>query len=223
MTIIGSSPRVWGTCNGRHHDAGFDRFIPTGVGNIRKQSHQQTRQAVHPHGCGEHPPLLGHRQGNAGSSPRVWGTYGQTTAAPARRRFIPTGVGNMVLIMIIVRSSLVHPHGCGEHGSKSSLATGDVGSSPRVWGTSHDIRYYHYTIRFIPTGVGNIAGELPRCIKNAVHPHGCGEHYKQPYPIFVVFGSSPRVWGTFPKPRSIRPPSRFIPTGVGNIVACPIH
>ena len=49
-----------------------------------------------------------------------------------------------------------------------------------------------------------------------VHPHACGEHYRQFYQIPYIYGSSPRLWGThlfyFPAISTWR----FIPTPVGN-------
>ena len=50
-----------------------------------------------------------------------------------------------------------------------------------------------------------------------VHPHACGEHAPQFAEISCVFGSSPRLWGTFEGAKPDPSISRFIPTPVGNI------
>ena len=74
LSVVGSSPRVWGT---RPPD-----------------TPRRLRFTVHPHGCGErgNGVLLG--QAASGSSPRVWGTLLRGAAARPAARFIPTGVGN---------------------------------------------------------------------------------------------------------------------------------
>ncbi len=96
-TIIGSSPRVWGTCNLRLNARFWARFIPTGVGNISGSKVVVKSVPVHPHGCGEH--ILGGTiyLGRLGSSPRVWGTFLHAHTDMTVGRFIPTGVGNIVV------------------------------------------------------------------------------------------------------------------------------
>ena len=132
------------------------RFIPTGVGNTRRNKYALLFRTVHPHGCGEHlvqPPALFRRPG---SSPRVWGTLCFFAPAKILRRFIPTGVGNTGSAGALEWRWPVHPHGCGEHRSPADLKSDVSGSSPRVWGT-----------RQRPQTPQRFA---------AVHPHGCGEH-----------------------------------------------
>ena len=70
----GSSPRVWGTFVKPPINPPIYRFIPTGVGNIRKGIMALASGTVHPHGCGEHLSTGVHDVGSSGSSPRVWGT-----------------------------------------------------------------------------------------------------------------------------------------------------
>ncbi len=95
-SLIGSSPRVWGTrdycgCVDRAapvhpHACGehiaavvqvlFDlRFIPTRVGNTPPRPAPPMRVTVHPHACGEHANSIDGDQESIGSSPRVWGTH----------------------------------------------------------------------------------------------------------------------------------------------------
>ena len=71
--------------------------------------------------------------------------------------------------------------------------------------------------RFIPTGVGNISWRSASAFSLSVHPHGCGEHLVRGRLPNAFSGSSPRVWGTSITPNFNSYPSRFIPTGVGNI------
>ena len=50
-----------------------------------------------------------------------------------------------------------------------------------------------------------------------VHPHACGEHHLRQRFQHCTSGSSPRLWGTYPRPTHLPIPERFIPTPVGNI------
>ncbi len=172
----GSSPRAWGTrfiSSGRVETA---RFIPTGVGNTCRPDPLPTSGPVHPHGRGEHGRSNGHARGVIGSSPRAWGTRSGIPARPARRRFIPTGVGNTPLLIVPVPISAVHPHGRGEHHLARSDALFRGGSSPRAWGTLNVSHSGQNIGRFIPTGVGNTFSGIARLRQIAVHPHGRGEH-----------------------------------------------
>ena len=132
------------------------RFIPTPVGNINVFDSYISRFAVHPHACGEHdfdkhllqsyypvhPHACGEHRGykyvsrcDAGSSPRLWGTCKIVALNKEFSRFIPTPVGNIVTKSGFFSDYAVHPHACGEHFTHSWANIGDVGSSPRLWGT----------------------------------------------------------------------------------------
>ena len=156
--------------------AGSVRFIPTGVGNSKRETFPACIPAVHPHGCGEQDGDQSISAAMTGSSPRVWGTVFELPHQPTKRRFIPTGVGNSSRCGInCVRSAVHHP---------------------RVWGTE---LVHHVGLdepRFIPTGVGNSI-RLGRGVKGSpVHPHGCGEQFELIQALSAFGGSSPRVWGT---------------------------
>ena len=73
-SILGSSPRVWGTPQVTLIDAGEARFIPTCVGNSYSSRSPIRVISVHPHVCGELAIVSGFKSENLGSSPRVWGT-----------------------------------------------------------------------------------------------------------------------------------------------------
>jgi len=135
LLCIGSSPRVWGTCNRRLQTSVTRRFIPTCVGNISMAPGMHIEITVHPHVCGEHLYLFIIIHYYYGSSPRVWGTYARNSGPPESRRFIPTCVGNMPRCKARMAGVAVHPHVCGEHNSPSACPPCMCGSSPRVWGT----------------------------------------------------------------------------------------
>ena len=179
-------------------DVDAARFIPTCVGNTLSSFREDM------------PEL--------GSSPRAWGTRvrrptesaihsvhphvrgeheGNTLHRQLVIRFIPTCVGNTALY---VQSYVPSP-----------------GSSPRAWGTRHQVLLQPFDLpvhphvrgehsidspiestrmRFIPTCVGNTSFVLAAPPDCAVHPHVRGEHG----PLGVLPGTGPR----------------FIPTCVGN-------
>ena len=139
------------------------RFIPTGVGNTSYIFTNIYFITVHPHGCGEHIQIMYISNMIIGSSPRVWGTLLLPIMLLVRLRFIPTGVGNTSRKSEYSDKPAVHPHGCGEHGSKTGRLRYRTGSSPRVWGTLIVNIERLLILRFIPTGVGNT------CISNIVY------------------------------------------------------
>ncbi len=115
-SFSGSSPRVWGRRNPKHHFGDINRFIPTGVGKALSQMDSLMRPPVHPHGCGEGQDSGCAMRRMAGSSPRVWGRRFGACSTSAGRRFIPTGVGKARSARWCRAGPSVHPHGCGEGG-----------------------------------------------------------------------------------------------------------
>ena len=132
-------------------------------------------------------------------------------------RFIPTCVGNIPLPLSAARIMAVHPHVCGEHGWNSGEKGKDIGSSPRVWGTSAVSPACVPSMRFIPTCVGNMLESGLWALDLTVHPHVCGEHFQFDAFASISLGSSPRVWGTCRRSGVGVLRVRFIPTCVGNI------
>ena len=110
----------------------------------------------------------------------------------------------------------VHPHACGEYFADVSVDIFYPGSSPRVWGIHLRHARCDWIGRFIPTRVGNTWQLKFRYTPAAVHPHACGEYYRQFDTVQRSIGSSPRVWGIRPGQQVWGGQSRFIPTRVGN-------
>jgi len=96
QVICGSSPRAWGTLLLVILRRLLIRFIPTGVGNIITRGFLLLLCSVHPHGRGEHLPDRPRADDLFGSSPRAWGTLILIFLVMNKKRFIPTGVGNIV-------------------------------------------------------------------------------------------------------------------------------
>ena len=147
--------RVWGTPGGCLAEFARLRFIPTSVGNTSRWQAMMKRCPVHPHGCGEHAARIAAIRFSIGSSPRVWGTRMVNRRLLLRWRFIPTGVGNTCFYFRLIKSTAVHPHGCGEHQILVCIHPDKIGSSPRVWGTHPGTALLSQAVRFIPTGEGN--------------------------------------------------------------------
>ena len=92
--ISGSSPHAWGTAQIMTIAQRFGRFIPTCVGNRTRKLPTRAHAPVHPHMRGEQVRIGLLSAGRSGSSPHAWGTGGTPARNRARRRFIPTCVGN---------------------------------------------------------------------------------------------------------------------------------
>ena len=104
-------------------------------------------------------------------------------------------------------------------GEQKVITHGDApafGSSPRAWGTGHDLQDQPCVRRFIPTCVGNRHSRFRGRSVEPVHPHVRGEQPQLCGGELRCVGSSPRAWGTacslVPWPEH----ERFIPTCVGN-------
>ena len=111
----GSSPQAWGTFKHRSLKSVPVRFIPTGVGNIHTHCFKSSFETVHPHRRGEHRSIPCTIRFKLGSSPQAWGTSYLKKGENVKRRFIPTGVGNIRAILVDASSNAVHPHRRGEH------------------------------------------------------------------------------------------------------------
>ena len=212
----GSSPRLWGTLDRYILDQASGRFIPTSVGNSLTHDRVLGYNQVHPHVCGELcQPDEGSRS-TSGSSPRLWGTRVHLISHRWKNRFIPTSVGNSIAITGCRSICAVHPHVCGELSIHGQTWGRQNGSSPRLWGTRDDRLSAVAKNRFIPTSVGNSRRRTFICVRDAVHPHVCGELPVCKLGQYGKPGSSPRLWGTRISRAWRFARTRFIPTSVGN-------
>ena len=113
------------------------RFIPTPVGNGSIFKRSSAEIAVHPHACGERQQRKQEKQGDGGSSPRLWGTATDEKGHKRAFRFIPTPVGNGFDNHFDACNFSVHPHACGERYQATRPDFYLIGSSPRLWGTGY--------------------------------------------------------------------------------------
>ncbi len=135
VRVSGSSPREWGTPGNNRPGSGGHRFIPTRVGNTVRSRPGRPGGPVHPHASGEHTRQHLHSGTPGGSSPREWGTLARAPPSAPSTRFIPTRVGNTLLLLFPQFQTPVHPHASGEHIDLEKQKRDDCGSSPREWGT----------------------------------------------------------------------------------------
>ena len=133
----------------------------------------------------------------SGSSPLAWGTCGHPVHSSSVVRFIPTGVGNMLPLLLIRWPGTVHPHWRGEHVTTGVSAVAVRGSSPLAWGTFMLFLIHSTDGRFIPTGVGNMVFMVFSSLVSPVHPHWRGEHMIAQHKSLLNRGSSPLAWGTY--------------------------
>ncbi len=159
-SLVGSSPRLWGTRVSLQHNIIHLRFIPTLVGNSTVKLCKLFGVSVHPHACGELKVYLPVIAGYVGSSPRLWGTLHPSNYPAGLSRFIPTLVGNSRQFGNSDAVLSVHPHACGELFLVRRFNHLLIGSSPRLWGTLINKDCSLNYIRFIPTLVGNSSNAL---------------------------------------------------------------
>src|SRR5690625_3876267 len=153
----------------------------------------------------------------------MWGTAAAHQLLSTFVRFIPTHVGNSSAAACSIQSSAVHPHACGEQGTRWVDLQIATGSSPRMWGTGPCVPLNRHSGRFIPTHVGNSQAPPPALPRPAVHPHACGEQEENTSSPVPARGSSPRMWGTADAINNALVFHRFIPTHVGNRKKTPAH
>ena len=96
--MAGSSPRPWGTRQRTRHRLTWHRFIPTPVGNAGRRRPASASIPVHPHARGERSDSTLISAFCPGSSPRPWGTLAIGELGRAQARFIPTPVGNALIL-----------------------------------------------------------------------------------------------------------------------------
>ena len=114
-TLIGSSPRAWGTRLRNGGEADEVRIIPTCVGNTAACRRRPLPRADHPHVRGEHSRSPCWPRFAPGSSPRAWGTPLEHGRDARRPRIIPTCVGNTSPGRSRDSPRPDHPHVRGEH------------------------------------------------------------------------------------------------------------
>ncbi len=214
-TENGPSPRVWGLRAGHAGPRGPGRSIPTRVGTTRSPPAARPYPPVHPHACGDYR-WVGHSLRHlSGPFPRVWGLQLGGILASYRGRSIPTRVGTTPGPAFSHSVGEVHPHACGDYVAVHRVTVNQRGPSPRVWGLPRQLPQLGLGRRSIPTRVGTTEGKEWLTVREAVHPHACGDYFLGGCESFHLHGPSPRVWGLLDLAPLPHPAHRSIPTRVG--------
>ncbi len=179
------------------------RFIPSPVESMQSSPTGTPPYPVHPHACGEYHSFSSATRSTCGSSPRLWGVFGEGLHRVHPGRFIPTRVRSTQLPRERAERPAVYPH--------------PVGSMAGV--RARRLR----ALRFIPTPVGSMPASNSELNPITVHPHACGEYEKEYLGGNPRFGSSPRLWGVFRHCADQLRGRRFIPTPVGSIWPLPLR
>ena len=135
VSLLGSSPRMWGIRIKLKFIKLIKRFIPTYVGHTPRMGTARRFKPVHPHVCGAYAITRLKAAFDTGSSPRMWGILTIGTYALKTQRFIPTYVGHTTALTVPIEK----PNG----------------SSPRMWGIRFRVPGRCPVLRFIPTYVGH--------------------------------------------------------------------
>ena len=133
--------------------------IPTCVGEPESFSLKIPPKKVYPHVCGGTQSIIVSSDVVLRLSPRVWGNPCASLAAAARRRSIPTCVGEPRAPSSPVPVPGVYPHVCGGTDAYCNKLSKSVGLSPRVWGNLQ-----HWTVSVIEPG------SIPTCVGEPVLP-----------------------------------------------------
>ncbi len=200
-TRDGSPPRVWGQLGGGYPERKALRFTPTCVGTTLIATGAGSVYSVHPHVCGDNGERFDHCVKGCGSPPRVWGQRIKPDNMLWHVRFTPTCVGTTDRRQSPTANPAVHPHVCGDNRREEQDDDDLDGSPPRVWGQRSRIRSEFRGIRFTPTCVGTTGMEGMEPLCKTVHPHVCGDNFREILLCWSIFGSPPRVWGQRPAGR----------------------
>ena len=207
---------MWGKHPINDRDLLGGRSTPTRVGKTSDFQPPLSRQAVHPHACGEnevlpdaerarwpvHPHACGEngrgqcgKMGMFGPPPRVWGKPLRVGQLSQAARSTPTRVGKTGRNPGNRFFTAVHPHACGENVGGIAHPPLGLGPPPRVWGKRPGPCPKPREGRSTPTRVGKTT--LPRkpISPPPVHPHACGENENCRSRIPPSAGPPPRVWG----------------------------
>ena len=93
LTVVGSSPRVWGQVIYNNYLRTPNRIIPTRVGTRKNNKMYTYPFWDHPHACGDKQAYAVAKYYRLGSSPRVWGQDTILNLRTFLPRIIPTRVG----------------------------------------------------------------------------------------------------------------------------------
>ena len=138
LRLLGwSSPRTWGCFSLRLHAMAVPWVFPTHVGVFLSTPSCKCGTARLPHARGGVSPRIKDHEQDDGSSPRTWGCFCVSGAAPIKGKVFPTHVGVFPPLPAPGYRRQRLPHA---RGGVSVCARGErvfERSSPRTWGCFH--------------------------------------------------------------------------------------
>ena len=130
-------------------------------------------------------------------------------------RIIPTRMGTRIENRGITIHSEDHPHAYGDKAYYTVYLSNTQGSSPRVWGQGQK-RLKQVILRgIIPTRMGTRTAQGAVIATRKDHPHAYGDKFNNYIRVFLLRGSSPRVWGQVECIARKYTGHRIIPTRMG--------
>ncbi len=171
-------------------------IIPAYAGNTVTIMKNPSKTWDHPRVCGEHGDNNEESIEDLGSSPRMRGTPYRQPVLAHGAGIIPAYAGNTRLQRYQHERCRDHPRVCGEHCEGLFVASGDVGSSPRMRGTLRPQGRDAACPGIIPAYAGNTS-PVPQSNSSAS-------------------GSSPRMRGTLHSRNFITQLTGIIPAYAGN-------
>ena len=150
----------------------------------------------HPRACGAHFMLPVDMWIKRGSSPRMRGSRRKPFHHAQARGIIPAHAGLTLLCHQHELSGWDHPRACGAHRIMRRETLRKIGSSPRMRGSLHQLRYFSQFAGIIPAHAGLTKVKSAIMVGCRDHPRACGAHIKQTYNKSLAMGSSPRMRGS---------------------------
>ncbi len=194
-TRPGSSPRMRGTLQRSLDMWYFIGIIPAYAGNTQSNTMRGASVWDHPRVCGEHGDNNEESIEDLGSSPRMRGTPYRQPVLAHGAGIIPAYAGNTRLQRYQHERCRDHPRVCGEHCEGLFVASGDVGSSPRMRGAPARYCASRSNAGIIPAYAGNTSTTRARRCLPRDHPRVCGEHQSGAPIQFVGLGIIPAYAG----------------------------
>ena len=174
---FGTSPHAWGKRSAAPTVPPPLRYIPTCVGQTTDTETGEVRPSVHPHMRGANLSLQPLTFAMPGTSPHAWGKRLRAGRIETLFRYIPTCVGQTLILAVILISLPVHPHMRGANVIILGCCQGRVGTSPHAWG-KHEVNFEREVVeRYIPTCVGQTQKRPEQVRGLAVHPHMRGANF----------------------------------------------
>ena len=174
----GSSPRVRGKQDRRHHPLQPRGLIPACAGKTRRSLFKPQSSRAHPRVCGENWCFEHAGETVPGSSPRVRGKLCWRSLLLLRGGLIPACAGKTRAPTRAPGGRGAHPRACGENRSTALLCRPASGSSPRVRGKPRAGLQEAARRGLIPACAGKTPFPPPRCRGSWAHPRVCGENIR---------------------------------------------